>query len=154
MLQGKACMTRNQVTGARQRAIGHRDAGRALTQQRPQNTGGGTACAYQQQMATAQVKAGIALQVADQTGAIGVVAQDHAITKAQDVGCTGERRARADPIGQFGCVKLEGNGNVAAAPAFDSEGTHGYDKTIGRNQPFFIAQCLAGELGKTRMNPG
>ena len=146
-------MSRHQSTGFGQRSIGQCDAGRTGQQQRAEYPGGGPAGANQQQMAPAQANSGIAFNVLDQTGAVGVVRHQLAILQGQYIGCTCQCGTLRLMVGQRSCLKLEGHRDIATMPALRKEGLHFGGKPIEGNKPAVVVQCLSGKFSKASVNP-
>ncbi len=91
-------VTRDQRLGARDAPVGDDDLARAARDERPERAGRAAAGADQQHARVAQCDFGVALDVAHEPGAVGVVAEPAVGVEAQHVACAGDAGALAAPM--------------------------------------------------------
>ena len=131
-------------------AVGERQCGRPGFEQGQDDAARRAAGAEQQEALAGEVDALIVGQVTHQSGAVGVVAANRAVGKAQRIHrarCLGARRQRrGQPEGFF----LEWYGDIGAPAAGADECLYGRSKAVEWRQQGFVAHrlpCLSSKQG-------
>ena len=146
---GVAAVLLDQGLGLGGRAVGHGNARRPSEQQRPEHTGCGAAGAQQQDVQPLELAAGVDLDVAHQTQAVGVVGQNLSVHEAQGVGRLGQLHPGADLVGARKGLLLEGHGDVAALDALGLQALEGGGEAVQRHQQALVLQGLSRQFGET-----
>ena len=149
-------MPRDQCLGPSDRAVGDDDLAHAGGRERADHAGCATAGADEKQPCTAQCHAGVDLDVADQSRAVGVVAGPAVGIEAQGVAGAGQGGSRCRRRDQPESLELEGQRDVATARSGRRECSHrrgeGVDGAVQALVDHGLAR-LPRELGMDERRP-
>mmetsp|Transcript_6765 Transcript_6765/g.28425 ORF Transcript_6765/g.28425 Transcript_6765/m.28425 type:complete len:234 (-) Transcript_6765:3365-4066(-) len=147
-------MAGHQGHGLVDAAVDDGDAGRLRVDQAAQHAGTGAARADQQQLQPGQAAAGVALDVVDEAGAVGVVTGPAGGVEAQRIDRTRPLCARCALGRQREGLELERHGDIAAPRTGRRKAAQRGLEAVERRQQAFVAQRLAGLRGEHRVDGG
>ena len=125
-------------------AVGDDDLARAARQQRAERAGRAAAGADEKDASATQVDAGVALDVAHEAGAVGVVAEPAVGVEAQRVARGRDPRSRRRLRDLLERFELERHRHVAAARAAGGERAYGSGEAVERAEQPFVDDRLSG----------
>ena len=133
-------------------AVGDKQARRLAGQQGCDHASCGTAGAKQQNPLAGQRKAEVNLDIAHQSGAVGIVAHDFTGSETQRIDRPCALGPGAAPGAQAKGLLLEGDSHIGPLAASSDELAHRSNKAIEWRQQRLVAQVLPTLGGKLRMN--
>ena len=145
-------VARDELAGARDGAVGNDHLARAARDQRPERAGGAAAGADHEHARAGECDAGVALDVAHEPGAVGVVAVPAVGIEAQHVARAGEAGARAVAVGERPGVELERHRHVAAAAAAGNEAAHRRCERVERAEQPVVDDGFASLRSERRVD--
>ena len=101
-----------------------------------------TSGTHQQDLLEHKLALEVLFDVGNQTDAIRIVAKNDSILKQKSVHRFGGAGAIGKLVGQFVCLVLEGNGNIATLVSFITQVLNGASKVVQRRFHGFIAHVL------------
>ncbi|GLT23734.1 hypothetical protein GCM10007933_32040 [Zoogloea oryzae] len=135
-------------------SVGDGEAGGLRVKEWQHGATGRAARAQQQHAPAGHGEAQVDGDVAQDAGAVGVVAQGAVGAEGQGVHRAGGLGAGREPVGQVEGFELEGHGDVHPASAGGLEALHGGGEAVEGREQRLVAELLAGLGGEGGVDAG